>query len=382
MSEPAAVALHVSRRLFGLEGETRLNLLRLVGIAVFYAVHLVNRYLVGMSTGASIDFMGMNLPVFDTAATALALAWAWMAGAVLIAVRSPLPQRAISVGTTLADAAFLMTLILLGNGPSSPMILALLLLVVASGLRGDREIVWLATVGSLAAYGASVGFGLYVRPDLMVPRHHILVVSSSLVLAGVVTDFTLASFWRAVQGHGAILDRVREAGGPAMTVPERTDLCPWCGASTHATARSCSRCEQPLVAGVPFRTTRAASVLQAGPVHVGWAVSVVMLLVVSVSIGIALAIDWPALLVPYIGASALLLVALGRMLQLDLRVDENDRAVNRTLSTLGTAAATFALGATALALLLAMVALTVVAAMVIAFALCLVVVTGGGGFHP
>ncbi|MEZ4322577.1 MAG: hypothetical protein R3F61_34235 [Myxococcota bacterium] len=388
MTQPDAVALHVSRRLFALEGETRINLLRVFAVAAFYLVHLVNRYLVGMTTGATLDTPLGTVPVYDTAATAISIAWAAMSAAVLLIVRSSLLRRIVAPGTTALDVAFLALLLLIGNGPSSPMVVVLPLLIAASGMRGQREMVWLATVGGLIAYALSIGAALQFRPDLMPPRYHILVVSMAVVMAGVVTDVTVSGFWRLVEQHTATLARVTAAassgsadGAAEMAVPAASTHCPWCGDGVSMGATRCARCEQPLKPGVAFTTGRGSSLLQAGKVHLGWTATVIGLAVLAIALGIGIGIELPALVVPYIGATLLVLLALGRMIQLDLRVDENDRALGRTASTLGTAAATVALGATALTMLLGMILLLMVATFVVAFALCCMAVGGAYGIH-
>ena len=125
-----------------------------------------------------------------------------------------------------------------------------------------------------------------------------------------------------------------------------------------------------------FRTFRSPGLLQAGPIHLGWSATVIGLVALCVFIGLGLAAEWTALLVPYMGASAILMVGLARLVQLDLRQSEDDKAVKRTASTLGTAAATLALGATLLMAMLAVAYLMLLAAVVIAFVLCMVVLLG------
>lgn len=374
MNASSTAALQVTRRLFALDGEARINLLRVLAVTLFYVVHLVNRSMVGMSGGPTLDLDGLQVPIFDTAATALTIAWAGMSGAVLILLRTTWFRRAAGTTAAIADVVFLCVLLLLGNGPTSPLVFVLFLPIAASGLRGQRVAVWLTTVACLAAYGTTVAYATY-RPEFMPPRYHILVVAVALGMMGVVVDLVVGAFWRAMSAHAATVARVASIDPTLLEVPHRTEPCPWCATPVAAGSKACGRCEQPLVPSPAFSSPEA-SVARRGSVYVVWAVSAGCLVVVTVAIGIGLALQWPALLVPYVGAASILLLGLGRIIQLDLRADADDPIMGQAATAVGTAAATVALGATALALLLGLALLMAVAAAVIAVALCFAVVAG------
>jgi hypothetical protein len=201
-------------------------------------------------------------------------------------------------------------------------------------------------------------------------------VTASLAIMGVVMDLLIGTFWNAVDGHGETHARIQQLDPTTLRPPTRREPCPWCGVAVGAGMLDCARCQQPLVAGQAF--THDVVTTRSGSVYVAWAVSVFGLVVMSVAVGIALAIEWPALLVPYAGATAILLLGLGRIIQLDLRADQDDALLGQAATAMGTAAATLALGATAVTLLIIMGIMVAVFAMVVAMALCFAVIAGAG----
>lgn len=376
------VAVHVTRRLFAIEGETRLNLLRLVALAGFYGIHLVNRFVVGMSSGDTVTVpLGSSelvLPIYDTAATGIVVTWASMTAAILLVIRSTLFRGLVPVVVTLMDVLLLTTLLMLGNGPSSPMLVAYFLVIVGASLRGRREHVWAATLASAAGYGATVGFATQFRPQFLPNTYHYLIMGFALLATGLVMDSLIGSMWSAVRSHGSTLLRIREVGGAGevLVVPEKGTECPWCGDKTSESWVRCGRCQQPLVAEQPFQTGRMPSMMQTGPVHWGWAISVMTLIVLFAAIAIDIGVVFPALLVPYLGMTLFVLVGLGRLLQLDLRVNDEDRAIKRSMSTLGTAAAALAFSAALLVGLIVAAILLGVVAFLVVFGLCIAVIAG------
>lgn len=378
MSDPAPSALHVTRRLYEIEGEARLNLLRLAAVALFFTLHVVNRTFVGLGPGAMIDLDdGGQVPIFDAVATALVVAWTGAAGALLLVLRSPRLPRAVGPLLTLLDAALLSILIFIGNGPTSPLIYVLFLLIAATGLRGRRGDVWLATLASLGVYAASVGIVTQTNADLLPPMHHLLFVSAGLGMMGLVTDLLVGSSWKLAERYATILDRVRAIEPDALSHDRPWD-CPWCETHNAPLARRCIRCDEPLVAGEPLHAVADRSGSRRASAMLVWTGGVILIVFVSLVLLVSLALTWPALTVPFAGVVGVLVLGLARIVHLDLRGNADDEVLGRTANALGLLAGTVALSATMLTLLLFVAVLMSAAAGLIAVAFCFAVVLGAG----
>jgi len=166
-------------------GESRANLLRVAGIAAFYAVHLANYR--GLSLG------WLELPRvegvdrhFHLAVTALALAWAVTGSAVLACLRNHIFPPALKYLSTAADMAFLTAILLIADGPRSPVLAAYFPLLLLSGLRFSLPLVRFATAGAMLGYLVLLGHAAWLRPALRVPRYQEILVLLALGLTGVV----------------------------------------------------------------------------------------------------------------------------------------------------------------------------------------------------
>lgn len=198
-------AWHVTRRLAALRGEERANLLRVIGVAVFYALEVLNYR--GLSLGglrvAPVDGVDAD---FHAMATALAVAWIALAAAVLVALKSHLFPPALKYVSTGADLVLLTAVLTLADGPRSPVLLALLLVIVLAGTRLDRGLVAFATAGAVAGYGFVLLDVGVRRPALQVPPHWQLTTVAALILCGVVTSAILVEVRRAVEAYSDLSD--------------------------------------------------------------------------------------------------------------------------------------------------------------------------------
>jgi hypothetical protein len=157
-------------------GEIRVNLLRLVGLLIYYAHHLLRYYVLKDDPGLT--------PEYHQAVTALVVAWGGMVGLIHILCRSQLsgPDWTSSLGTlavasgsgivfkpwmkyaiTVMDLLFIYTLVLLHpEGPRGPMVLLLFLVIASAPLRLSLRLVYVATLGAMLTYVLVVGT-LYIR---------------------------------------------------------------------------------------------------------------------------------------------------------------------------------------------------------------------------
>jgi len=196
-------AWHVTQRLASLRGEERANVLRVVGVAVFYAIEVLNYR--GLELGpiqlSSVEGVDAT---FHAGATALAVAWMATAAAVLVAVKNHIFPPALKYISTGADLFLIVAVLTLADGPRSPVLLVLFLIIVLAGLRLHRRLVAFTTLGAVIGYGFLIGDVRVRRPELAVPAHWQITTFAALILCGVVVSGILVEVERAVRSYAAL----------------------------------------------------------------------------------------------------------------------------------------------------------------------------------
>jgi hypothetical protein len=172
------------------EGEGRANLIRLIGVTAFYTVELVKYH------GLNLGFLQMpseDVPrSYHLAVTMLTLAWGMLCLGVLLCRRQgifPFWLKFISTG---CDLLLLTTILTLGEGPRSPLVVAYFLVIVLASLRFSLRLIWFAAAGAVAGYLFLLGFARWgsipgwQKADMNVPRYAQAIVVLALVLTGVI----------------------------------------------------------------------------------------------------------------------------------------------------------------------------------------------------
>ena len=211
MSEPAVTPSpwHVTRRLASLRGEERANALRVLGVAVFYAIEVLNYR--GLAVGPiQIPRVEGVDAQFHAASTALAVAWVAVAAAVLVALKNQIFPPILKYLSTTADLMLLTAVLTLADGPRSPMLLVLFLVVVLAGMRLERRLVAYSTAGAVLGYLFTLGEVALRRPDLRVPAHWQITTVTALVLSGVVVTAILIEVRRAVEAYADLSAREKD----------------------------------------------------------------------------------------------------------------------------------------------------------------------------
>jgi hypothetical protein len=166
------------------EGEARANLLRILGIGVFYLVELLNYY------GLRLGFFEIPKIVdkpFHQAVTALAVAWTLLAlGMLLCLVQRVFPWW-LKFAATAADIVLLTGILVVADGPRSPLVVGYFLVIALATLRFSLPLVWLATLGTMASYIFLLGYARWFsQRALHVPRYQQLIFLLALALTGIV----------------------------------------------------------------------------------------------------------------------------------------------------------------------------------------------------
>jgi hypothetical protein len=166
-------------------GEVRVNLLRLGALAAFYAYHLVNY-------SVNRDDPGLTV-TFHQSVTAVVLAWAGAAVLLHLALARGWWLPALPFAAVLTDAGLTACLLVLGDGPRSPLVSVYFLLIASTPLRLSRAVVVTGTLAAVVGYFLVLGHYAYIRigadayygnPSLRVPRPQQVILVLALVTSG------------------------------------------------------------------------------------------------------------------------------------------------------------------------------------------------------
>jgi hypothetical protein len=157
------------------EGESRANLLRIAGVGLFYSIELANYW-----TGV------VDRP-FHQAVTALALTWAMVGLGVLYCLTQRVFPASLKFLSTAADLVLLTTILMLADGPKSPLVVAYFLLIVLATLRFSLRLIWFTSIGSISGYIFVLGYARwFTERDIRVARYQQAIVLLALALTGIV----------------------------------------------------------------------------------------------------------------------------------------------------------------------------------------------------
>ena len=162
------------------EGEGRANLLRIIGVTVFYAVQLYYYHL-QLNDQARADYRPFHLAI-----TMLTLAWMMVGLGVLLCRKNYFFPGSLKFISTACDLVLLTAMIGLANGPKSPLVVIYFLIITLACLRFHLPLIWFATGGALAGYVFLAGHAYwFAEAKRVTPNQHLIIVLA-LVLTGVI----------------------------------------------------------------------------------------------------------------------------------------------------------------------------------------------------
>jgi len=172
------------------EGEGRANLLRVVGVGVFYAIQLLHYYV--FSNGAE------SQRGFHQAATALAVVWTLLALGVLLCLRREFFPAALKYVSTSCDLVLLTALGLVGSRGNSPLVFVYFVILAMAALRFSLPLIWFSTLGAMIGYEVLVAGAdpVWFDANHLVPPVENLMMLASLGLTGIL----LGQIVRRVRG--------------------------------------------------------------------------------------------------------------------------------------------------------------------------------------
>ncbi len=205
---PADRHWHIVSRWQEYAGEARANLLRIAAIGCFYGVELLDYH--GLKIG-SLEFPPIVDRKFHELVTGLALAWALTGLVVLLLQKNRIFPAALKYGTTAADLFFLTWVLVLADGPNSPLVAGYFLVIVLAALRFSLWLVGFATAGALAGYAFVLGHGKwYAVPPRTVPRHQQLIMVIALALTGIILGQIVRRAARMAEDYAARIAAAKE----------------------------------------------------------------------------------------------------------------------------------------------------------------------------
>lgn len=175
-------AWYITERWHELAGETRAALLRLLGIALLYCVELINFY------GLRIGPWEMPSVVdrdFHLAVTALTFAWSLVSFVVILLIKREFFPRALLYFSTASDFTFLALMLMIADGPRSPLLPLYFLLLGMTALRFNLPLIRFGTLAALASYLVVLGYARWYAPEKGVPRYFQLIFLVSIALMGI-----------------------------------------------------------------------------------------------------------------------------------------------------------------------------------------------------
>jgi hypothetical protein len=181
-------------------GEFRVNVIRLAAIVAFTGHHLFNQYLLKQSFP----------PNYTLAVISIAVVWAAGALAIHVALIGqwmPPLLRSVVVGF---DVVMTTSLLLLSDGPRSPLVVLLFLVIATAPLRLDLRLVWTATLLALLSYLFVCGHAKWKKPEWQAPRRQEVIVVLALCAAGFLAGQSVRQSRRLAREYA---DRVRPEEG-------------------------------------------------------------------------------------------------------------------------------------------------------------------------
>ncbi len=196
---------HIVGRWQQYEGEARANLLRVIAVGAFYSIELMNYH------GLHWSFLQMpkqaNLAAnVHHAVTAIVVAWVFMSLGIFLCLRQRVFPSALKYASTAMDLVLLTSVLVLGDGPRSPVAAAYFVLLALSCLRFSLRLIWFSTGGALAGYLFLLGYDKWFRdppPAQLLPRYYQLMFLLALLLTGVMLGQVIRRVRRLAEDYAA-----------------------------------------------------------------------------------------------------------------------------------------------------------------------------------
>ena len=201
---PESKSWHIACRWQEFEGEMRSAVLRSILVVAFYSIQLIH-YL-------TLEAVRDTDRIFHRQVTFAAIAWLFLSMSVLIALRGGFMPPLLKYIATGIDLGLVTLLAWLSHGPSSPLVLALFLVLAIASVRFRIGLIWFATLGAMACYMILVGS---VDGGWFDANHNTPVLTQAITLCALAsTGIVLGQIVRAARKMAdAFLERAEQMKG-------------------------------------------------------------------------------------------------------------------------------------------------------------------------
>jgi hypothetical protein len=193
------------QRLEGWVGESRVNLIRLAAILLFYGHHLINVMFFPET---------LELPVnYHALVTLLVLSWALVVVLLHLCLSRRWNPPFLKYAVTLWDVVFITLILLMGQDTRSMLPVLFFLVILAAVLRLSLRLVYVATLATIAAYLFYLGHFKYwqqLPEERLLDRPQQIIVILALGAAGFLAGQVVRQAQRLVQGYPVIVVEGKE----------------------------------------------------------------------------------------------------------------------------------------------------------------------------
>ncbi|MCU0708471.1 MAG: hypothetical protein MUF23_09280 [Pirellula sp.] len=185
-------------------GEVRINLIRMLAIAIFYSHHLIRVYLL-KDTPSDI--------AFEVRVTVLVLSYGVVVAALYYVLRLGFLHPWIKYLVTLWDVLMIAAFVVVMDTPQSVFLMLFLLPIAASALRLSLPLVYFSTISGAIAYLAILAHhawlvvgseAYYGDATNRIPRSEQVVVLLVLLTAGLLAGQAVRQVKRIVHSLGSV----------------------------------------------------------------------------------------------------------------------------------------------------------------------------------
>jgi len=198
---PDASPWSALQRIESWAGEVRVNLIRLAAIIAFYGYHLINYFAI---RDANVT------PDYHAAVTALILLWSCAIVLLHLCLSRRFVPPWLKFAATVWDVLMVTGLLMLPDGPRSPLAVLYFLVIAAAPLRLSLPLVYVATLASMGGYLIALGYyafvlvgyeQYYANPAVRIPRTQEIIFLLALGAAGLLAGQVVRQIRRLEQGY-------------------------------------------------------------------------------------------------------------------------------------------------------------------------------------
>lgn len=163
---------YIAKKFLAIEGEMVVNLIRILALTVFYVIELINFH--GLHWGwleiAKVDSLDLRL---HKILTGICVAWGFSSLGIWYSLKNRMFKPILSYFVSGLDVLLLTFVLLVADGPRSPLTVLYFLILTMIALRFDLMLLRLGAASASVSYLAIIANAKYYRSNLEVPHYYI-----------------------------------------------------------------------------------------------------------------------------------------------------------------------------------------------------------------